>query len=219
MISSVTNNCLPGSVCPQHTQINSRNHLCYYRSSHTILITHLFAGYHTHLLRPKCLCYFGSSQTIHLTELYAVYRTHLYLASRFCSSSSSQMGHQSELYAIYHTQLHLASRFCSSASSPTVFMNQLYATYRTRTCFLNRIWRIRHRSQFISLVTILFPCRLRFMLRTQFSRLVSDTCVALGPSCSSECQIHVPSTMRSCNSWTPEECFVCIKCHFVTGWS
>jgi hypothetical protein len=35
------------------------------------------------------------------------------------------------------------------------------------------------------LVTVLFPCRLRFMLRTYYCRLVSDTCLMLGPSYSS----------------------------------
>jgi hypothetical protein len=111
MISSIADNCLPASVCPQHTHTIRRTRVCSYRSSHTTLITRLFSRHHTHLVRPMPLCYFGSSQTIHLTELYAA----------------------------YHTQVHLATRFCSSASSPIVFTNQLYATYRTRTSFLNRI--------------------------------------------------------------------------------
>ena len=48
-----------------------------------ILITDLFAGYHTHLVMPNRLCSPHSSQTVHRSELYAVYRTHLDLVPVF----------------------------------------------------------------------------------------------------------------------------------------
>src|SRR3990170_3298177 len=65
MISSIADNYIPASVCPQHTRLISRNRLCCYQSSHTFLITDLFAVYHTHLVKLNHFCCFGSSQTIH----------------------------------------------------------------------------------------------------------------------------------------------------------
>src|SRR3989337_447710 len=84
MISSIADNCIPTSVCPQHTWLISRNHLCCYPSSHTFLITDLFAAYHTHLVKLNHFCCFGSTQIVHPSELYAIYRTHLDLAARLC---------------------------------------------------------------------------------------------------------------------------------------
>src|SRR3989337_838112 len=59
---------------PTHnTRLISSNHLCYYRSSHTFLITDLFATYHTHLVKLNRLCSLGSTQIVHPSEPYAVY--------------------------------------------------------------------------------------------------------------------------------------------------
>src|SRR3990170_8746290 len=74
------------SVCnpnAQHTRLISSNCLCYYRSSHTFLITDLFAAYHTHLVILNCFCSLVSTQTVHPSEPHAVYRTHFDLADRF----------------------------------------------------------------------------------------------------------------------------------------
>ena len=65
-----------------HTLISS-NLLCYYRSSHTFLITDLFAAYHTHLVILNHLCSLVSTQTVHLSESHGIYRTHLGLADHF----------------------------------------------------------------------------------------------------------------------------------------
>ena len=78
------------SVCnpiAQHTHLISSNRLCYYRSSHTFLITDLFAAYHTHLVKLNRFCSLGSTQTVHLSEPYVIYRTHFDLADHlFCSA-------------------------------------------------------------------------------------------------------------------------------------
>ena len=69
------------SVCnliAQHTRLISNNRLCYYRSSHTFLITDLFAAYHTHLVILNRFCSHVSTQTVHSSEPHAVYRTHLW---------------------------------------------------------------------------------------------------------------------------------------------
>ena len=74
----------------QHTRLISSNRLCYYRYSHTFLITDLFAAYHTHLVKLNRFCSHVSTQTVHPSEPHAVYHTHLDLAARFFCSSSSQ---------------------------------------------------------------------------------------------------------------------------------
>ena len=74
------------SVCnpiAQLTYLISNNRLCYYRSSHTLLITELFAAYHTHLVILNHLCSLVSTQIVHLSEPHALYRTHLDLDNRF----------------------------------------------------------------------------------------------------------------------------------------
>ena len=74
------------SVCnpiAQHTRLVSSNRLCYYRSSHTFLITYLFVTYHTHLVKLNHFCCLISMQTVHLSEPHVVYCTHLDLADRF----------------------------------------------------------------------------------------------------------------------------------------
>ena len=76
MISSITDNCIPAIVCSQHTRLVNRNHLCCYRSSHTFLITNMFAAYHTHLVILNHLCSLVSTQTVHPSEPHVVYRTH-----------------------------------------------------------------------------------------------------------------------------------------------
>ena len=76
MISSIADNCLPASVCPQHTRVISRNRLCCYRSSQTFWITNLFAAYHTHLVKFNRFCCFHSTQIVHLSELYMPYIAH-----------------------------------------------------------------------------------------------------------------------------------------------
>ena len=83
MSSSITDNYIPTSICPQHTWLISSNRLYYYRSSHTFLITGMVAAYHTHLVKLNHFCSLGSTQTIHPSEPYAVYHTHLDLADRF----------------------------------------------------------------------------------------------------------------------------------------
>lgn len=73
------------SVCnpiAQQTCLIGSNVLCYYWSSHTFLITDLFAAYHTHLVILKNFYSLVSMQTVHPSELHAVYRTHLDLADR-----------------------------------------------------------------------------------------------------------------------------------------
>ena len=74
------------SVCnpiAQHIRLISSNCLCYYRSSHTFLITDLFVAYHTHLVILNRLCSLVSTQTVHPGEPHVVHRTHLDLAGRF----------------------------------------------------------------------------------------------------------------------------------------
>ena len=74
------------SVCnpiAQNTRLISSNRLCYYRSSHTFLITYMFAAYHTHLVKLNRFCSHVSTQTVHPSEPYVVYRTHLHMADRF----------------------------------------------------------------------------------------------------------------------------------------
>ena len=78
MFSSITHNCIPAIVCSQHTRHISSNHLCYYRSSHTFLITDLFAAYHTHLVKLNRFCSHVSMQIVHPSEPRVVYRTHLW---------------------------------------------------------------------------------------------------------------------------------------------
>ena len=56
----------------------SSNRLCYYWSSHTFLITDLFAAYHTHLVKLNRFCSLVSTQTVHPSEPHVVYRTHLW---------------------------------------------------------------------------------------------------------------------------------------------
>src|SRR6266496_3837590 len=90
MISSITDNCIPAIVCSQHTWLVNRNRLCCYRSSHTFLITDLFAVYHTHLVILNRFCSLVSTQTVHPSEPHAVYRTHLDLADRFFCVAYSQ---------------------------------------------------------------------------------------------------------------------------------
>ena len=104
MISSITNNCILAIVCSQHTRLVNRNRQCCSRSSHTFLITDLFAAYHTHLVKLNRFRSLGSTQTVHPSELYVVYRTHLHLAARFFCSSSSQTVHLTELYAPHRTR-------------------------------------------------------------------------------------------------------------------
>ena len=65
-----------------HMPISS-NCQCYYWSSHTFLITDLFAAYHTHLVQLNCFCCVGSLQIVHPTEMYALHPTHLDLADHF----------------------------------------------------------------------------------------------------------------------------------------
>ena len=83
MISSIADNCIPASVCPQHAWLISSNHLCYYRSSHTFLITDLFAVYHTYLVILNRFYSLVSTQIVHPSQPHAVYRTHLDLADHF----------------------------------------------------------------------------------------------------------------------------------------
>ena len=61
-----------------HIRLIRSNHFCYYRSSHTFLITDLFAAYHTHLVKLNRFCSHVSTQTVHPSEPHAVYRTHLW---------------------------------------------------------------------------------------------------------------------------------------------
>lgn len=103
MISSITDNCILGIICSQHTWLVNRNRLCCYRSSHTFPITDLFATYHTHLVKLNNFYSLGSTQTVHPNELYAVYCTHLHLVAHFCCSASSQTVHPSEPYALHCT--------------------------------------------------------------------------------------------------------------------
>ena len=58
MISSIADNCIPTSVCPQHIRVTRRNRLCYYLSFHTVLSTDLLTAYHTHLVKPNHFCLF-----------------------------------------------------------------------------------------------------------------------------------------------------------------
>ena len=83
MISSITDDCIPAIICSQHTWLVSSNRLCSYRSSHTFLITDLFAAYHTHLVKLNRFCSHASTQTIHPSEPHAVYRTHLWSGRPF----------------------------------------------------------------------------------------------------------------------------------------
>ena len=78
MFSSITHNCIPAIVCSQHTWLVSINRMCSYRSSHTFLITDLFASYHTHLVHLNHFCSHVSMQTVHPSEPHVVYRTHLW---------------------------------------------------------------------------------------------------------------------------------------------
>ena len=111
MISSITDNCILAIVFSQHTRLVNRNRLCCYRSSHTFLITDLFAAYHTHLVKLNRFCSLGSTQTVHPTELYAIYRTHLHLAARFYCSTSSQIVHPSRMLYIAHAFIWLPVSF------------------------------------------------------------------------------------------------------------
>ena len=95
MFSSITHNCIPAIVCSQHTRLISSNRLCSYRSSHTFLITDMFASYHTHLVHLNCFYSHVSTQTVHPSEPHAVYRTHLwsgwpFLLCCLITSSSSE---------------------------------------------------------------------------------------------------------------------------------
>ena len=66
-----------------HIRLIRSNRLRYYRSSHTFLITDMFATYHTHLVILNRFCSLVSTQVVHLSEPHVVYRTHLDLADRF----------------------------------------------------------------------------------------------------------------------------------------
>ena len=83
MFSSITHNCIPAIVCSQHTRLVSSNRMCSYRSSHTFLITDLFASYHTHLVHLNRFCSHVSTQTVHPSEPHAIYRTHLWSCRLF----------------------------------------------------------------------------------------------------------------------------------------
>ena len=84
MISSITNNCILAIVCSQHTRLVNRNRLCCYRSSHTFLITDLFAAYHTHLVILNHFYSLVSTQTVHPSEPHAVYHTHTLIWLTVC---------------------------------------------------------------------------------------------------------------------------------------
>ena len=66
-----------------HIRLIRSNRVCYYRSSHTFLITYLFAAYHTHLDILNRFCSLVSAQTVHPSEPHAVYHTHLDLPDCF----------------------------------------------------------------------------------------------------------------------------------------
>ena len=66
-----------------HIRLIRSNRVCYYRSSHTFLITDLFAAYHTHLDILNHFCSLVSTQIVHPSKPHAVYRTYLDLADHF----------------------------------------------------------------------------------------------------------------------------------------
>ena len=72
MISSITHDCIPAIVCSQYTWLVNKNRMCCYRSSHTFLITDLFAAYHTHLVILNRFCSLVSTQTVHPSEQHVV---------------------------------------------------------------------------------------------------------------------------------------------------
>ena len=182
MISSIANNFIPANVCPQHTRLISSNRLCYYRSSHTILITYMFAAYHTHLVKLNHLCLFwlaanSSSKWTVCRLSQTPWSGWPFLLFWLIANSSSER----TVCLLSHTPwfgwLFLFWLITNSS------YDQLYATYRTHSSNLNSAWCLRHHTQFILLVTVLLRYHLRFMHCTQFGRLVSYTCVVLGPSC------------------------------------
>jgi hypothetical protein len=61
-------NCIPATVCPQHTQVINTNRLCYFLCSHTIVITDLFALYRTHLVMLNRLCSAISSHAVYVVN-------------------------------------------------------------------------------------------------------------------------------------------------------
>ena len=76
------------------------------------MITHLFAGYHTHIVKLNHLCSYGSSQTGHPSDLYAVYRTHLVLGNRLCYfGSCKQFTRVNCMLYITHTLIWLTVSF------------------------------------------------------------------------------------------------------------
>ena len=95
MFSLITHNCIPATVCSQHTRLVSSNRLCSYRPSDTSLIIDLFVAYHTHLVKLNHFCFHVSTQTVHSSEPHAVYRTHLWSGWPFllcCLITNSSSG-------------------------------------------------------------------------------------------------------------------------------
>ena len=67
-----------------HIRLIRSNHLCYYRSSHTFLITYLFAAYHTHLVILNRFCSLVSTRIVHPSEPHVVYRTNTLIWLTVC---------------------------------------------------------------------------------------------------------------------------------------
>ena len=96
-----------------HIRLIRSNRLCYYRSSHTFLITDIFAVYHTHLVILNHFCSLVSTQTVHPSEPHAVYRTHLDLADHFfVLPNHKQFIRVNRMLYIAHTFIWLPISFC-----------------------------------------------------------------------------------------------------------
>ena len=95
-----------------HIRLIRSNRLRYYRSSHTFLITDLFAAYHTHLVILNRLCSLVSTQTVHPSELHAIYCTYLHLAPvSFVFPNHKQFIRVNNMLYITHTFIWLAVSF------------------------------------------------------------------------------------------------------------
>ena len=117
------------SVCnpiAQHTRLISSNRLCYYRSSHTFLITDLFVAYHTHLVKLNRCCSLVSMQTVHPSGPHAVYRTHLDLADRFfVLPNHKQFIRVNHMLYIAHTFIWLPVSFVPPHCKQLIEMNRM----------------------------------------------------------------------------------------------
>ena len=184
MFSSITHNCIPAIVCSQHTRLVSSNRLCSYRSSHTFLITDLFASYHTDLVHLYVFCSHVSTQTIHPSEPHAVNRTHIescwpFLLCCLITNSSSEWTGCRTSHTPSSGYPFLLFRLITNSELSWTVCPASHTQLKSEPCLMHP-----PSQTFCTFFDGYLHHHLWLWHRTQ-RRRVSDRSVAFGPSCSS----------------------------------